>query len=245
MTYISDIQFFRDVNKDPELDPEKNRLEIDEEKKRDKKNKSEKRAENFTNPVVANYEHTIKLVENFCLRPGFSGQSQEDKIIESRKEAVLKLLRKILDDIDKYTSQINNLRRSRHSEYYDVKNYQDAVGRSDELRRSLHNKLISDLKLTLRLINVSFNADFPAEKRLLEEKKFTDRKGLSDKEIIEALAERSFVSFPQGQGAFIDWKNCPKNETGEREFIMQWAVSFYDDLTKLEKDLDEELKEKN
>jgi NADH dehydrogenase/NADH:ubiquinone oxidoreductase subunit G len=252
MGHISDIQFFRDLNKNPEWEPEISRAEIAEEKEKDakndknkgkrKKDEPEKKPENFTNEIVANYQTAINLVNDFSLKEEFKGDESGERLIENRKEAVLKLLRKILDDVEKYIAQINALRLSRSNEYADTESYQVAVGDSDAVRRSLHNKLIGDIKLAMRVANVSFNSDFPEENRIEEEKKFSDSRGLSDAQVKAALAKRNFVRFPYGQGIFIDWAQCPKNQDGEREFIMHWAAAFYKDLTKLKEDLDQELK---
>ncbi len=242
MPYISDLQFFHGLDNNPEYEPEKLRREVEQEKEEDKKNKKEKKSENFSNEMVDNYQKTIKLVGGFSLKKEFKDDKVEAEIIRSRKETILNLLRKILSDIDKYTSRIQSLQLSRSAEYDDIKSYQDTIGSSDAARRSIHNILVNDIKLAIRLINVSFNQDFPEAERVKEEKKYTDRRGYSEEQLKEALAEREFVSFPYGQGTFIDWQHCPKDPGQEREFIKNWAITFYGDLTKLKDDFDQEIK---
>ncbi|MFA5023915.1 MAG: hypothetical protein WC523_03095 [Patescibacteria group bacterium] len=241
MPYISDLQFFHDLDKNPENEPESFHGEIDKEKKEDegeKKWNQEKKPENFSNDMVDRYEEAINLVKNFSLKNQFKEDLNEAAIIDSRKETILILLRRILDDIERYTNQIGSLRLARLTNYDTSQEYQDAIGRSDVARRSIHNKLISDLKLAMKLINVSFNKDFPAEQRIIEEKKYADRKSLSDKQIGEALSKREFVKFPNGPGVFINWENCPKEPEQERKFIMDWAIAFYNDLSKLREEID-------
>lgn len=243
MGYSDDIKFFRDLYKNPELEPESSRAEIEAEKIKDNREGRDKRPENFTNEMVKKYQETINLINTFSLKEKFKGDPEET-VVENRKETTLKLLRKILDDIEKYVSQIDSAKHHRHiQEFDDIESYQDHVGPADFSRRSSHRQLVNDIKLTMRLINVSFNKDFPDDKRVLEEKNYADRRGLSESQIKADLAKRDFVQFPHGTGVFIDWKNCPKDEGGEREFTMNWAIAFYDDLSRLKEGLDQEFKE--
>jgi|GEM_PF-745667 len=256
MSQIDDIKFFRDLNKNPDWESEISRAETEREKEADaaaakKRGKSkEKEApaapaekrETPANDIVANYQRTIELVNDFSLKKEFKNDAEGERLIANRKEAVLNLLRKILGDVEKYIAQVNSLRLSRLGEYADAKSYRDTIGSSDAARYSAHNILISDIKLAMRLANVSFNADFPEARRIEEEKRFSDLKGLSEAKIRETLAQRNFVRFPYGQGVFIDWAKCPKDPIGEREFIADWAFSFYDSLSKLEEELDQEIK---
>jgi hypothetical protein len=238
MGYISDVQFFRDLNKHPDWDPETARQEVKKETKKGGASKEnmpveKEKEEKLETTMSEEYQRVIELVSNFSLKEEFRDDAGEMKILESRKQFVLKQLRKILNDVENYINQINILRTQKLASYDDNNQYRDYVGSSDETRYNYHNQLINDLKLLMKQANINFNQDFPETARIREEKKYADRKGQSEAEIKKALAKREYVEFPYGQGVIINWKNCPKNPRGEREFIMHWAFEFYKDLTKL------------
>ncbi len=123
------------------------------------------------------------------------------------------------------------------ADYEDPEKYQQVVGESDQLRRSYHNKLIQDIKIASRLININFNADFPENLRLAEESKMTDRLGMKPEELKKLMAQREYSKFPFPAGIFLDMSHPPKDEQVEREYIGYWALKIYSDLSILENEI--------
>lgn len=150
---------------------------------------------------------------------------------------ILKYLKSIIDDARNYLSQVNYLQLQQAASYDTVAQYQAAIGASDGLRRTYHNKLISDLKIAMRLININFNVDFPEEFRLEGEIKMTDRKGLTEEQLKDKMNERNYVKFPYPAGVFIDFSSAPKDPQGEREYIANWALKLYTDLSAIETEI--------
>ena len=185
MPYESPLKYFRDQYKNPDKYKEKhpdwrdselgkpNNQEDSEIDSKEKQVKIEKMGE-----AGKKYQETIDLIKSIDLKPEFKDDLAEKNIIENRREAILRYLTTILEDARNYLSQVNYLQLQKAASYDDVAKYQEAVSSSDGLRRVYHNKLISDLKIAMRLININFNADFSEELRLNEELKMADRNGL-------------------------------------------------------------------
>lgn len=241
MSYESPLKYFRDQNKEPDKykeshpnwhDPEiindanSNLTEFEAKKP---ENKSE-----ILGETSKKYKETIDLVKSAGLKEEFKDDLIEQGIINNRREMITKYLGAILNDARNYLSQVNYLQIQKMESYNDVAQYQSAISHSDGLRRTYHNKLISDLKIAMRLININFNADFPEEARLEEESKMTDRKDLTPEELKEKMAKREYKHFPYPVGVFIDFSKIPKDPQGEREYIAYWALKLYSDLSTLE-----------
>ncbi len=187
-----------------------------------------------------NYEEVINAI--FDYQEDVDGEEQ--KIIEKRKEIALKFLKKVLEDIDDYIMQINNLKNlSNNSDSENIKDYQADYKMSDENRRDAHNKLINDLKITVRFLNTCFNANFPDEERIKIEKGYQDRIGKSEEEIREINKDKHFINFST-PGVVMDFSNMPKDPIGERNYIAEWAFGIFDDLAVLEKEIPRLEKEK-
>lgn len=234
MTYESPVKKFRDMHKNPDLYPD------DFEEKRDLKNLKTNDISspqiNLERPEIITsagtiFKDSLTLVRNAKLLPEFQNNEAEAKIIESRRELIIGYLEKVLEDVGNYIAQVNNLQLQKITSYDDVDKYQEAVGSSDVLRRSYHNKLISDLKITMRLININFSADYPEAMRLKEEGMMQDRKGLSSEQLKAIMDQREYYHFPFRVGGFIDFSKAPKDPIGEREYIASWALKIYIDLS--------------
>jgi hypothetical protein len=167
----------------------------------------------------------------------------EAEILKKRKKITLDFLRKVLFDVSKYMVAIQALYRAQdNKEHFEGQEFRDEKKIRDGERKIAHDRLINDLKITMRLINVNFNKDFSEASRLQEEKKMTDRKGYSDGELKKALAMRSYAAFDK-PGFIIDY--LPKDSLSEREYIKKWSFEIYSELSKLNEDLEKTLNEKD
>ena len=242
MEYESPLKYFRDQNKEPDKykegqpnwnDPELGLEDTFETETEILSNDKESKIEHF-GPAAEKYRQTIEAVKGAKLKEEFKDDEAEQKIIESRKEMTLKYLKSVLGDARNYLAQVNYLQLQQARSYDDIEQYQSAVAESDGQRRICHNKLISDLKIAMRLININFNADFPEDFRIEEESKMTDRKNLTPAQLKEQMSKREYYHFPFSSGAFIDFDKAPKDPQGEREYIAHWALTVYADLSALE-----------
>ncbi len=210
MSYESPLKYFRDEYKNPDeykkkhpnwrdSDLEGNIGDFEEETNKDHQDKIER-----LGAYGGKYKAVIDLIKSAGLKPEFETDLAEQQIIENRRNLILKYLETILDDVRNYLSQVNYLELQKAGSYDDISKFQEAIGVSDNLRRSYHNKMISDIKIAVRLINVNFNADFPEEMRLNEELKIADRKTTSRNDLQKKMAERQYYNFPYPAGIFID-----------------------------------------
>lgn len=188
-------------------------------------------------PAGLSFQQTIELIKTTGLKEEFKDNLTEAAIIENRRQAILGFLAKILEDTSNYIAQINYLQIQKAASYDDVNQYQSTIKHADDLRSKFHNKLITDLKITMRLININFNADFPEVDRIEEESKMPDRKDLTKAELQNILSQREYHSFPHPVGIFMDFSKSPKDPQGEREYIAHWAFQLYTDLSVLSSDI--------
>lgn len=242
MDYESPLKYFRDQNKEPDKykegrpnwnDPELGLEDTFETENAVKETVGESKIERLGSSAEK-YRQTIELIKSAGLKPEFIKETDEQKIIENRREMILKYLGTILNDIRNYLSQVNYLQLQRLETYDSPEQYQSAIGTSDGLRSVYHNKLIADLKIAMRLVNINFNTDFPEDFRIEEEAKMTDRKNLTPEKLREQMNKREYYKFPYPVGVFIDFSKAPKDPQGEREYIAHWALTLYADLTALE-----------
>jgi len=244
MNYESPLKYFRDQNKEPDKYSEGRESELNlgdfEQELPVTHFKTETKTEKdleILGQTGEKYRQTIELIKSAGLKIEFKSDLSEQAIIENRKEAILKFLKSILDDARNYLSQVNFLQIQKMASYDSEEQYKSVIGPSDNLRRSYHNKMISDLKIAMRLININFNADFADDFRLEEEAKMTDRQGLSKGELKNKMAEREYIHFPYPTGVFIDFSEAPKDPQGEREYIAHWALNLYSDLSVLDDEI--------
>lgn len=247
------VNTFRDMSKNPDMHPvdpierseikkmlKEDGLDFDEDNSQEKEPGKEKK-EKILDPVSKAFDETVSLVASAELLPEFKENKKEQEIIEQRKKLILGYLKRVLEDVKNYLSQVNNWQiQNRSDNEADLEKYQELMGAVDEERRTCHNRLISDIALVGRLINVNFNANYPEELRLKEESKVMDRKDLSPKELKEVMSQRQYYSFPVAGGAFIDLRKASDPLT-ERKMIASWAFRIYSDLTTLETDLGADL----
>lgn len=242
MAYESLLKYFRDQNKNPDeykkgqpnwRDPD---LKIEDTFETENETINDnKESEIETLGVAAEkYRQTIETIKKAAIKQEFIDDEVEQKIIENRKEMTLKYLGSVLSDIRNYLAQVNYLQLQKLETYDSAEQYQSAISESDGLRRIYHNKLISDLKIAIRLININFNADFSEELRIEEESKMADRKNLTSEELKKQMSKRGYYKFPFSSGIFIDFNKAPKDPQGEREYIAHWALTVYTDLSVLE-----------
>ena len=250
------VNTFRDMSKNPDMHPAdlteraetKKMLDEDRSKGKiysdyDDENadlslKKEKK-EKMLDPISKSFEDTINLVSGAGLLPEFKDNQKEQEILEQRKKLILNYLKRVLEDTKNYLSQVNNWQIQNHSSNEaDLKKFQDLMGTVDEERKASHNRLISDISVASRLINVNFNVDYPEELRLQEESRVLDRKGLSLGELKEVMSQRQYYKFPVAHGAFIDLSKANKDPLTERKMIASWAFKIYTDLTMLDEDLE-------
>lgn len=245
MLYESPRKIFRDMSKNPDeyLDPEEKAL-IKEELEKDEALKSknkldgqeEKKEDKLITPQGENFKKTVNNIFSAGLLEG-KDDKDELKIIEQRRDVTLNYLDRVLEDVKNYLSQIGAGQLQKMSNYDDIKKYQADVKLSDETRKAYHDRLIGDIKIASRLININFNADFPNELRIKEESKMPDRKNLSSDDLKNKMAERKYFKFNFPAGSFIDLSRMPKDPQGEREYIAHWAFMLYSDLSLLRKEV--------
>lgn len=258
MNYESPRKIFRDMYKNPDRylsGPEEKGLikdELEHDNKIQKKTKkqkedvaqdvnSEHKAEVFTTHGKA-FKQVVDNIFEADLIEGVDNP-EELKIIKQRQEVVLSYLSKILEDVKNYLTQVSILESEKKSSFDDIKKYQAIVGRSDAMRKSYHDKLISDIKIAMRLININFNADFSEDLRLKEESKMPDRKEVSTDNLRDIMSQRKYFKFPFPVGTFIDFSKFPKDPQGEREYIARWALQLYTDLSVLNDEMRKALSE--
>jgi len=255
MKYESPRKIFRDMYKNPDYYPndfEEQKIIKEELSKdgsrRNNRNKeivdgkkdeleSEKKVEMETTNGRA-FQLAVDNILEANLLDGVDNP-EELKVIKQRQEVALDYMSKILEDIKKYLNQVSVLQMQKISSYDDINKYQAAVGSSDAMRRSYHNKLISDVKIAMRLININFNIDFPEDLRLKQELQMPDRKGISPENLKNLMTQRKYFKFQFPVGVFIDFNKAPKDPQGEREFIAHWALQLYTDLTALDEKMRE------
>lgn len=237
--YESPRKMFRDMHKNPDryIDLEEKAIikeELEKDENIEKKDFSEKKQKSELSTSSAKIFKNS--VDNIFLASLLEGENDEKEIeiIKQRQEVTLNYLNRILEDVKNYLSQISAGQLQKMSGYEDVKKYQAAVKSSDEARRIYHNRLISDIKIASRLININFNQDFPEQLRLQEESKMPDRKGLSVEDLKLKMSKRKYFKFDFPAGAFIDFGKMPKDPQGEREYIAHWAFMLYSDLSVLQ-----------
>lgn len=245
MSYESQRKIFRDMSRNPDeyFDPAEKAL-IKEELEKDAalkaKNKvaaeEEKKDAKLITPQGENFK---KVVDNIFTAGLLEGKDDKDelKIIEQRRDVTLNYLDRILEDVKNYLSQIGAGQLQKMSDYDDIQKYQSDTRISDETRKAYHDRLIGDIKIASRLINVNFNAEFPDELRIREESKMPDRKDLSLDDLKIKMAERKYFKFNFPAGSFIDLSRMPKDPQGEREYIAHWAFMLYSDLSLLQKEV--------
>lgn len=238
----SPLKFYRDQNKNPDIyeygKPVEPMTAVFNEEKTEPINLEKQVPEReVITPAGQAYKETIEIIKNGGLKNEYKDNHAEAFIIESRRKIILDFLSKILEDVSNYLSQINYLQIQKAADYDDIKQYQSTIKHSDELRSRFHNKLIQDIKITMRLANVNFNADFSEDARLEEESKMADRQGLSKEEIASLMAQREYFHFPFPVGLFMDFSKVPKDPQGEREYIAHWAFTLYTELTQLESEI--------
>lgn len=240
MPYESPLKIFRDEYKNPDL-YENGRLKVKSIRQSldnggaEKNNSKREKLEVFGSA----FEQTIELIKSPEIVAGFKDSPEEMLILKKRREAILTYMKRILEDIKNYLTQVNNLQLQRVADYDDHRKYQEAVKSADELRRSYHNIMIQDIKMAIRLININFNVDYPKETRLAEEARMLDRKGMSLERLEDLLNQRNYIKFPYASGVFIDLSRMPKDQQGEREYIADWALKIYTDLSTLQDDFEE------
>jgi hypothetical protein len=231
MAYESPLRAFRDMEKNPDLYVDQASALFEASRPL-----SEDKQEIITSPGH-DFKAVVSLIKDASLLPKFADNKLEADLLHQRQETVLRFLFKILEDVKNYLTQVNILRQQKNENYNDQNNYQDVIGSSDTLRRSLHNILIRDIKITARLINLNFNADYPEKMRLIEEAKMPERQGITPALLQELMRQRAYYKFPLSGGAFIDLSKMPRDPIGEREYIADWALRIYTDLSALTDDL--------
>lgn len=240
MPYESPFKYFRDQHKEPDKNKDSH-FDWSPEDLAELKTVNEQEDEKKIEPLGHTsqvYKHTIETVRGAGLKAEFQSDIEEQKILDSRKEMIMKYLKALLEDARNYLTQVNYLQIQKAATYDSPAQYQSVIGESDGLRRTYHNKMISDLKIAMRLINTNFNAAFPENNRLEEEGRMIDRKGLSENELREKMAKREYFNFDYPAGIFIDFSKAPKDPQGEREYIAHWALNLYTDLSALETELE-------
>lgn len=238
MPYESLLKIFRDEYKNPDL------YENGQAKVRPIKRPLDGGSSEKNKPIQETlevfgsaYKQAVDLIKSGEIILNLKDSPEEVIIVEKRREAVLAYMKTILEDIKNYLTQVNTLQLQRLADYDDHRKYQDAVKSADELRRSYHNIMIQDIKMAIRLININFNADYPKEVRLAEEARMLDRKGVPSEKLEELMNKRNYLKFPYSSGVFIDFSRMPKDQQGEREYIADWALKMYTDLSVLKSDL--------
>lgn len=251
MIYESPRKIFRDMNKNPDkyVNDFQEKAIIKEELKKDELNNAnigkkkltieKKEFEPMTTCGKA-FKNTVDNVFEAGLLEGVKNES-ELKIVAQRRKITLDYLTKVLEDVRNYLTQINAGQLQKISSYDDIGKYQLAMKSSDEARRAHHDRLISDVKIAIRLININFNADFSEKLRLEAEIKMPDRKGDSVESLQKKMLQRKYFKFNFPAGGFIDVSKIPKDSQGEREYIAHWALTLYSDLSGLYENINKNL----
>lgn len=240
----SPLKYFRDQQKNPDRYAYGRPSSTDgavftgEDKEDQQDGLETKSPDKIFGPFGLSFQQTIELIKTTGLKEEFKDNVSELAIIENRRQAILGFLSKILEDVSHYISQINYLQIQKAASYDDINQYQSTIKHADDLRSKFHNKLITDLKITMRLININFNADFPEVDRIEEESKMPDRKNLTKEELKDILSQREYHHFPYPVGIFMDFSKAPKDPQGEREYIAHWAFQLYTSLSVLTSDID-------
>jgi len=243
MNYKSPLKMFRDMNKNPDMfppDPKDKRI-IKEELEKDYEKTLNNGQETINKDVEVKgrsgkqFIEAVNLIKSLGKSTSLKGNKAELEIIQERQKYALSLLERVLEDVRNYITQVNSLKLNKEQDYNSLEAYQEAISSSDTERRYFHNKLIRDLKMAMRFINVNFNIDTPETFRLKEEAKYPERRELNLSKLKSLLAKHNYVKFPLGSGVFIDFSRIPKNPQGERDYIADWAWHLYSDLSALSK----------
>ncbi|MDP3836665.1 MAG: hypothetical protein Q8Q67_01000 [bacterium] len=237
--YDSPLKFYRDQHKNPDLynggKPETREIQEmlaeDEQRKKEGGEEAgpgnvEKKVE-IISPAAKDFIQTVDLVRNAKLKAEFASDKLEQVIFKERQDAILGTLKKVLDDVKNYMSSISYMIQMRQSEEVEQKKFLEQQVEAEVIRKRYHNKLISDLKIAARLINVSLNAEYSEELRLQEESKFPSRSGMKPEQVREALDKHEYYKFPHKAGALIDFQKMPRDPYAERKYIAGWAMSVY------------------
>lgn len=228
-----EIKYFRDLNKNPDMYGQHVSDEDKKDIKKYNKENIDKKIERM-GPTADKYYQSMELVRSAGLKPEFFSNKKEQKIIEVRKDFIIKYFSKVLEDIKRYMSSISAIKMQELKDYgSDLDRFQEIMSTSDQERRNYHNALINDIKILIRSININFNKDFPKEARLNFESKMPDRVGLKSKELEEVISQREYVEFPYKQGVFINLNSAGMDPELERNIIANWALDMYGDLTTL------------
>ncbi|MEI7620880.1 MAG: hypothetical protein WCJ57_04930, partial [Candidatus Falkowbacteria bacterium] len=204
MGYISELDLFRDMNKNPD----KYGIGLDKEDKQELEAEEQSRLEAIARgeimekieklgPTAANYRQVIDAVADFKLKSEYSENDPENKILSERKKVILGFLGQIIKDVERYIAIVNtfNIIYNSRNEAKNRESYLNDMHDADNDRRVVHNRLISDLKILIRAININLNIDFDSDSRFEAERKMPDRKDLSDTELKEALDKREYIKF--------------------------------------------------
>lgn len=228
-----EIKYFRDLNKNPDMYGQHISSEDEKDIKKYNKENIDKKIERM-GPTADKYYQSMELIRSAGLKPEFSSDKKEQKIIEVRKDFIIKYFSKVLEDIKRYMSSISAIKMQELKDYgSDLDRFQEIMSTSDQERRNYHNALINDIKILIRSININFNKDFPKEARLNFESKMPDRVGLKSKELEEVISQREYVEFPYKQGVFMNLNSAGMDPELERNIIANWALDMYGDLTTL------------
>lgn len=228
-----EIKYFRDLNKNPDMYGQHVSDEDEKDIKKYNKENIDKKIERM-GPTADKYYQSMELVRSAGLKPEFFSNKKEQKIIEVRKDFIIKYFSKVLEDVKRYMSSISAIKMQELKDYgSDLDRFQEIMSTSDQERRNYHNALINDIKILIRSININFNKDFPKEARLNFESKMPDRVGLKSKELEEVISQREYVEFPYKQGVFMNLNSAGMDPELERNIIANWALDMYGDLTTL------------
>jgi hypothetical protein len=239
---LPDINFFRDLSKNPDkynipgvTDSElKAELEADRAERLRLGKEVDKKNEKLSF-FAESYAQTINKVSAAKLKSEYANDAKEATILEERKKFVLGRLQIILEDVKRYVSVTNNFNsivKNKNNE--DLGEYRDSAQAVDTERKIIHDKLVSDIKILIRLVNINFNKNFSESERLESEQKMADRKGMSPADLKQALSEREYQEFDKS--AFL-FDKLPNDVRLEREIIKDWALVINSDLDKLNEDL--------
>lgn len=233
----SSIKMFRDMHKNPDLyvsDPSE-KAEIDRmlDESNQKPKFIEKRMELQTSSGKI-FSQTVDLVRSAELLPEFKDNINEEKVLAQRKEVTMNFLSNILADVNNYLTHISVAELNSKDSYDDIKKYQEAASSADSIRKSFHDKMIRNIKIASRLININFNLDYPEDLRLKEEMKLADRQGMSIDDVRNLAKQRQYYKFPITSGGFVDFNKMPKDPIGERLYLAEWAKKIYADLSVLD-----------